>query len=148
MSNSRTSRSSATREQGERKRSWSKPSMLPTPKQEDGYKYRYIRTSIMGQADNSNVSTRFREGYTPVKLEEAEDLQVVPDIDSRFTGNVEVGGLMLCKIPSEIAEDRVSEQLDQAQNAIDAVDRNYLRENDPRMPVLQPERSTRTTFGK
>lgn len=148
MSNSRTSRSSATREQGERKRSWSKPSMLPTPKPQDGYKYRYVRTSIMGQADNSNVSTRFREGYTPVKLEEAEDLQVVPDIDSRFTGNVEVGGLMLCKIPSEIAEDRVAEQLDQAQNAIDAVDRNYLRENDPRMPVLQPERSTRTTFGK
>lgn len=148
MSNSRASRSSTTREQGERKRSWSKPSMLPSPQAEDGYKYRYVRTSIMGQADNSNVSSRFREGYTPVKLEEAKDLQVVPDIDSRFSGNVEVGGLMLCKIPTEIAEDRVASQLDQAQNAIDAVDRNYLRENDPRMPVLQPERSTRTTFGK
>jgi len=148
MTNSRGSRSSETREHGERKRSWTKPSMLPTPTPEDGYKYRYVRTSIMGQADNSNVSSRFREGYTPVKLEEAQDLQVVPDIDSRFSGNVEVGGLMLCKIPSEIAEDRVAEQLDQAQNAIDAVDRNYLRENDPRMPVLRPERSTRTTFGK
>jgi hypothetical protein len=133
---------------GERKRSWVKPSALPTPEPRDGMKFRWIRTSLLGQSDNPNVSSRFREGYTPVKLEEHPELQIVTDIDSKFKDNVEVGGLMLCSIPVDISESRIDAQLDQAQNAIDAVDRNYMRENDPRMPVLNPERSTRTSFGR
>jgi hypothetical protein len=76
------------------------------------------------------------------------ELHVVSDIDSRFKDNIEVGGLMLCSIPAEIAQDRIDGQLAQAENQIDAVDRNYMRENDPRMPVLRPERATRTSFGK
>jgi len=122
--------------------------MLPTPEPKDGVKYRWIRTSLLGQSDNPNVSSRFREGYTPVKMEDQKDLHVVTDIDSKFKDNIEVGGLMLCSIPVEVSEDRIDAQLDQAQNAIDAVDRNFLRENDPRMPVLPAERSTRTSFGK
>jgi hypothetical protein len=70
------------------------------------------------------------------------------DLDSRFKGNVEVGGLLLCSIPVEDADARVEGQLEMAQNQIDAVDRNFMRENDPRMPVLRPERSTKTSFGK
>ncbi len=148
MTNSRKPRSTQTREMGERKRSWVKPSALPTPEPRDGMKFRWIRTSLLGQSDNPNVSSRFREGYTPVKLEEHPELQIVTDIDSKFKDNIEVGGLMLCSIPVEVSEDRIDAQLDQAQNAIDAVDRNFLRENDPRMPVLPAERSTRTSFGK
>ena len=102
----------------------------------------------MGNSDNTNVSARFREGYTPVKASEFPELTVVSDIDSRFKDNIEVGGLLLCSIPAEIAEERVEVQLEQAQHAQDAVDRNFMRENDPRMPVLNPERSTRTSFGK
>jgi hypothetical protein len=102
----------------------------------------------MGNSDNTNVSSRFREGYTPVKAAEFPDLNVVSDIDSRFKDNIEVGGLLLCSIPAEIAEERRQYQLEQAQHAQDAVDRNFMRENDPRMPVLSPERSTRTSFGK
>ena len=34
-----------------------------------------------------------------------------------------------------------------AQTQMEGVDNNYLKENDPRMPLLKPERKTRTTFG-
>ena len=118
------------------------------PEPRDGLHFRWIRTSTLGNSDNTNVSTRFREGYTPVKASDHPDLNVVSDIDSRFKDNIEVGGLLLCSIPAEIAEERIQVQLEQAQHAQDAVDRNFMRENDPRMPVLNPERSTRTSFGK
>jgi hypothetical protein len=148
MAEQRKPRNLETREQGERRKNWRRPSALPTPEPRDGLHFRWIRTSLLGQSDNPNVSTRFREGYTPVKAEDYPELYAVSDLDSRFQGNVEIGGLMLCSIPEEIARDRVEGQLANAQNAADAVDRNYLRENDPRMPVLQSERSTRTSFGR
>lgn len=145
----RTPRTLETRENSSpRKKTWKRQSMLPTPEDRPGIKFRWIRTSTLGNADMTNVSSRFREGYTPVKAEDYPELQIMSDIDSRFKGNVEVGGLLLCSIPVEDAEARVEGQLEIAKNQIDAVDRNFMRENDPRMPVLRPERSTKTSFGK
>lgn len=143
----RTPRQSTTREAAERKRSWQR-STLPTPEPKDGLKFRWIRTSAMGQADNTNVSRRFREGYTPVKAEDHPELHILSDVDSRFKGNIEVGGLLLCSIPDEHAQERVHVQLEEAQAQMAAVDNNFMRESDPRMPVLRPERSTRTSFGR
>jgi hypothetical protein len=122
--------------------------MLPTPDPQNGYKFRWIRTSTLGNADMTNVSSRFREGYSPVRAEDHPELQIMSDVDSRFKGNIEVGGLLLCKAPIEDVQARIEGQLEMAQNQIDAVDRNFMRENDPRMPVLRPERSTKTSFGK
>jgi len=143
----RTPRTLETREQSTRKRTWTRPSALPTPEPRDGMKFRWIRTSTLGNSDNPNVSARFREGYTPVKAVDHPELQIISDLDSRFKDNIEVGGLLLCSIPAELAEDRIAAQLDSASAQIDAVDNNYLRQSDPRMPVLKPERSTRTSFG-
>jgi hypothetical protein len=111
-------------------------------------KFRWVRTALLGASDNPNVSTRFREGYTPVKASDYPEMQLVSDMDSRFKGNIEVGGLLLCAISDEIAESREEAQLDDARRAMDAVDNNYMRNSDPRMPVLKPERSSRTSFGK
>jgi len=144
----RTPRTNETREAGERKRRWQQPSALPTPEPKDGLSFRWIRTSTLGEADNRNVSMRFREGYTPVKAEDHPELMVMSDVDSRFKGNIEVGGLLLCSIPTEIVEDRNDQMAQKARQQMESVDRNYLNENDPRMPVLKPERSTRTSFGK
>lgn len=144
----RTPREHQTREKSERKRSWTRPSALPTPEPRDGYKFRWIRTSMLGQSDNPNVSTRFREGYVPVKAADHPEMKLISDMDSRFKDNIEVGGLLLCAIPEEVAEDRVAQQLDTANQQLQAVDNNYLRQSDPRMPVLRPERQTRTSFGK
>jgi hypothetical protein len=144
----RTPRAQTTREGSVRKKGWQRPSLLPTPEPRDGLKFRWVRTSTLGQEDNKNVSSRFREGYTPVLAKDFPELKVLPDHNSRFPENLEVGGLILCSIPTEFAEERVEGQLEQAQAQIDAVDRNYMRENDPRMPLLRPERSTKVTFGR
>ena len=144
----RTSRTSETREESKRKVSWQRPSMLPTPEPRDGIEYRWIRTSTLGNMDNTNVSSRFREGWTPVRKEDHPNLHVVSDIDSRFQDNIEVGGLLLCQNYAENVQARKEAQLQQAKNQMQAVDNSYLRQSDPRMPVLDPERSTRTSFGK
>lgn len=144
----RTPRENQTREKTERKKSWTRPSALPTPEPRDGLHFRWIRTSMLGASDNPNVSRRFREGYVPVKAADHPEMQLLSDVDSRFPDNIEVGGLMLCAIDKDIAEDRSEQQLEASRQQMDAVDNNYMRQSDPRMPVLRPERNTRTSFGK
>ena len=141
----RKPRSLNTRETGERRKPWKRSSMLPTPEPRDGLAFRWIRTATLGTGDMTNVSQRFRDGYVAVKAEDYPELQIMSDIDSRFKDNIEVGGLLLCAIPKE---DREYGQLETAQHQSDAVDRNFMRESDPRMPVMPSERSTRTSFGK
>lgn len=144
----RTSRTTETREESKRKVSWQRPSMLPTPEPREGIEFRWIRTATLGNVDNTNVSSRFREGWTPVRKEDHPNLHIVSDIDSRFQDNIEVGGLLLCQNSTENVQARKEAQLDQAHSQMQAVDNSYLRQSDPRMPVLNPERSTRTSFGK
>jgi hypothetical protein len=145
----RTPRTEETRDKTARKRTWERPSALPTPEPRDGIMYRWIRTSTLGDTDNRNVSMRFREGYTPVKASDYPELRVISDRNSQFPENIEIGGLLLCSIPAEIVEDRSAQMSEKARQQMDSVDRNYLRENDPRMPMLRPERDSRTTnFGK
>jgi hypothetical protein len=145
----RTPRTEETRDKTARKRTWERPSALPTPEPRDGIMFRWIRTSTLGDTDNRNVSMRFREGYTPVKASDYPELRVMSDRDSQFPDNIEIGGLLLCSIPAEIVEDRSAQMAEKARQQMDSVDRNYLRENDPRMPMLRPERESRTTnFGK
>ena len=141
----RTSRQNQDREATKRKVSWQRPSMLPTPEPREGIEFRWIRTSTLGQTDNTNVSSRFRDGWTPVRREDHPNLQVVSDIDSRFADNIEVGGLLLCQNSTENVQARRDAQLEMAASQMQAVDNSYLRQSDPRMPVLNPERSTRTS---
>jgi hypothetical protein len=144
----RSPRTTETRDAGKRKASWTRPTMLPSPEPRDGITFRWIRTSTLGNTDNTNVSSRFREGWTPVRKEDHPDLHIVSDIDSRFQDGIEVGGLLLCQLATEQVEARVEAQLQAAQSQMDAVDNSYLKQSDPRMPVLAPERSTRSSFGK
>jgi len=144
----RTPRDLETRDHQARVPSWKPPSILPDPKPEPGYVYRWVRTSMMNNADNTNVSRQMREGYVAVKAEDHPELMLFSDQDGRFKGNVEVGGLLLCKIPVEVAKQREAYYGNMAQQQMESVDNNLMRENDPRMPLLKPERSSRTTFGR
>lgn len=149
MSEERTPRESKSRESVERPSdSWKPASILPDPKPQDGYVFRWVKTSLLGQSDNTHVSKMFREGWEPVRAEDHQELMLESDVGSRFQGNIEVGGLLLCKAPAEKMEARTRHFQQAAENQMASVDNNYLRENDPRMPMLNPERSTRTTFGK
>lgn len=128
--------------------SWMPQSALPVPEDRDGWTHRWIRTAILGKADNTNVSRQFREGWEPVKSEDYPELRVMSDLNSQFKGNIEVGGLLLCKAPTEKMKQREKHFSQVADRQMEGVDQNYLRENDPRMPLLSPERSSRTTFGR
>lgn len=103
MVDERTPRSHDTRKEVVRENndSWIPSSILPTPDPQDGWVFRWVRTSAMGQTDNTNVSQKFRDGWVPVREEDHPELHIQSDINSQFKGNLEVGGLLLCKAPKE-----------------------------------------------
>ena len=146
---SREPRDLDSRENESRDKSWEPASILPDPEPQDGYVFRWIRTSMVGTADNTNVSKRFREGWEPVRAEDHPELQIMSDHKSEWgeKGGIEVGGLLLCKAPQELVEQRRDYYKKHAESQMQAVDNNYMRENDPRMPVLAPDRKTRVAFG-
>ena len=149
MAEKRTPRSGDDRQVEERKSaSWVPSSVLPTPAPQDGWVFRWVRTSTLGNADNTNVSQKFREGWEPVRAEDHPELHVMSDIGSRFEGNIEVGGLLLCKAPEEEMKKRQDYYQNVANQQIESVDNSFMKENDPRMPLLNPDRTTRTTFGR
>lgn len=143
----RASRETETRAATSRTDSWIEPSKLPDPEPQHGYVYRWIRTATLGQADPTNVSTRFREGWTPVAKEDVAGLGLMQDQRTRFPDHMEVGGLLLCKMEEERALARKAHFEQKAQNQLQASDHNFMKNSDPRMPLLKPERSTTVTFG-
>lgn len=144
----RALRATETRATDTRATAWKQESLLPDPTPIDGCRYRWIRTSVRGHGDVMNVSMRMREGWVPVKKEEVPELAgTMTDFNSKFPENIEVGGLLLCKIAEEQAAVRQQQVEEKARNQIRASDHNFLRESDNRMPLLKPERSSRTSFG-
>ena len=144
----RTPRESETRETTSRKKTWAPPTVLPEPDKKDGWRYRWVRTSTLNNADNTNVSSKFRQGWEPAKAEEHPEITVLRDRNSEFKDNIEVGGLLLCKAPEEMMSERDAYYRETAQNQMVSVENNFMRENDPRMPLSKPEITTRVTFGK
>lgn len=147
MANTRLTRELETRDVQVRPKQWAPAELLPEPDKQPGFAYRWIRVSTLNSADPRNISAKLREGWEPVKIEEQPKFQLLVDPDSRFKGNIEVGGLLLCKTPSEFVDQR-SEYYNQQTNAqTAAVDNSLMRENDPRMPLFS-ERKSSTSFGK
>jgi hypothetical protein len=102
---------------------------------------------MMGQADPTNTSAKLREGWEPCKAEDHPELMLQADPNSRFKGNIEIGGLLLCKAPEELMKQRDDFYKNQAASQMDAVDNNFMRTNDARMPLFNEKRST-TSFGR
>lgn len=146
MAENRIDRELGTREKTSRKRAWVRPELLPTPKPQEGFTYHWVRVSTRGEADPINVSSKLREGWEPVKASDYPDIQMYSVENDRFKDNVIIGGLMLCKAPVEMVQDRNEHYQAQAEAQIKSVDNNFMRENDPRMPLFS-ERKTKVTFG-
>ncbi len=141
-------RENETRAAKTRNKSWTPPSLLPTPDPEPGYSFRWVRTGSRGTLDNKNISSRFREGWEPVNANDHPELKLVSDSHGKqFADGVEIGGLLLCKIDTAKVKARNEYFNARAEQQMQSVDNNYLRESDPRMPLLKPERRTRVTFG-
>jgi len=148
MAENRTDRNITNRdtEKRERKvRQWQPAATLPDPAPQPGYAFRWIRTSILGQPDPTNMSGKLREGWEPVKAEDHPEMMLTPNA----SGNLEIGGLILCKTPQELVDQRDAYYNKQARAQMDSVNNTLFRENDPRMPLFKDHKSetSRSAFG-
>ena len=143
----RPSRDLETREQVERPKQWMPPQLLPEPTPEPGYAFRWIRISTLNKNDPTNVSSKLREGWEPVKASDHPEIRLFGMGNANFPDSVEVGGLLLCKTPVEFVEQRDAYYRQQTDAQMQSVDNTFMRENDPRMPMFK-ERSSKVTFGK
>ena len=143
----RPSRDLETREVMERPKHWMPPQLLPDPTPEEGYAYRWIRISTLNKADATNLSSKLREGWEPVKASDHPEIRLFGSTNGQFPDSVEVGGLLLCKTPVEFTEQRDAYYRQQAEAQMQSVDNTFMRDNDPRMPMFK-ERSSKVTFGK
>ena len=135
------------RQQAERPKQWQPPELLPEPDKQAGFSYRWIRVSMLNQADPRNISSKIREGWEPVRIEEQPKFKLLVDPDGRFKDNIEIGGLLLCKIPTEFVQQRKEHYDNVTNQQAEAVDNSLMRQSDPRMPLFN-ERKSSTSFGK
>ena len=147
MAENRLARELETRAQQERPKQWTPPELLPEPDKQPGFNYRWVRVSNLNTADPRNLSAKLREGWEPVKIEEQPKFQLLIDPSSRFKDNIEIGGLLLCKSPTELVEQRNAYYQKQSEQQVEAVDNSLMKQNDPRMPLFNERKST-TSFGK
>ena len=146
MADNRTPRELSTRQQEERPKAWTPPELLPEPDKQPGFAYRWIRTSMMNVADPRNISSKLREGWEPVTVEEQPKFKLLADSNTRFQGSIEIGGLLLCKAPEEIVAQRMEYEARQTAAQADAVDNSFMRQSDTRMPLFSEKKST-VSFG-
>ena len=146
MANNHIDREQTTREKTTRKRAWQRPEVIPSPTPEPGYEFHWVRVSTLGRIDATNVSSKLREGWEPVRAEDHPEITMVTVEQEKFKNNIVIGGLMLCKAPKELVEDRNDYFDKQSRAQIISVDNNLMRENDPRMPLFN-DRKTKVTFG-
>lgn len=147
MAENRLNREAESRERSTRPKQWKRADVLPEVAPMPGYVPRWVRVSSLGKADPKNISAKLREGWEPVTIQEQTDLQFLPDENSRFKNNVEIDGLLLCKIPEEFVKQRTEHFTKLTKANMDAVDNNFMRESDTRMPLFA-EKRTKVSFGK
>jgi len=144
--NNRTSRASQTREKEARKKVWTPPSSLDAPPAPNGFRHRWVRIESMGFQDTKNVAGRLRSGYELVRSDEYPDSDFPVIGEGKYAGVIGVGGLVLTRVPEEIAESRAQYYSDQGKEQDQAVENDLMKEQHPSMPI-NVDRQTRVTFG-
>jgi hypothetical protein len=147
MAEIRKTRDLETREVSMRLKEWAPAELLPEPDREPGFAYRWIRVSTLNTPDPRNINAKRREGWEPVRIEEQPQFQLLADPNSRYKDNIEVGGLLLCKTPTEFVETRNAHFANLSNSQTEAVDNNLMRQSDARMPIFKEGKSS-TSFGK
>ena len=142
----KSSRASTTRAKTEKPKVWTPPSSLDAPPAPDGYRHRWIRAESMGQDDSKNMSGKMRSGWELVRADEYPDSDFPIVDDGKYKGVIGVGGLVLARVPEEIAEQRTDYYVKQGQDNVEAVDNDLMKEQHPSMPINE-DRQTRVTFG-
>ena len=142
----KSSRASTTRVKDEKPKVWTPPSSLDAPPAPDGYRHRWIRAESLGQDDSKNVSGKMRSGWEFVRADEYPGTDYPSLTDGKYAGIIGVGGLLLARIPEEIAKSREEYFRRMPQDRDEALENDLMKEQHPSMPINQ-ERQTRVTFG-
>ena len=142
----KTSRAAVTRSKTERPKEYKPPSSLDAPPAPDGFRHRWIRAESMGFNDTKNIHGRLRSGYELVRADEYDAEQYPVVMDGKYAGVIGVGGLLLARIPEELAQSRMDYQKRQTEGQDEAVETDLLRDQDKRMPI-KIDRNSKQTFG-
>ena len=143
-----TSRASQTRSKTERPKEWAPPSSLDAPTAPDGFRHRWIRAESLGFDDTKNIAAKLRSGYELVRADEYEGASFPIVGDGKYKGLIGVGGLLLARIPNEIAEARAKFYSDKARERVEGVKNDLLRDQHPSMPISYDSRSSKSFGGK
>ena len=142
----KTSRAAGTRLKTERPKEYKPPSSLDAPPAPDGFRHRWIRAESMGFNDTKNIHGRLRSGYELVRADEYDTDQYPVVLDGKYAGVIGVGGLLLARIPEELAQARMDYQARQTEGQDESVETDLLRDQDKRMPI-KIDRNSKHTFG-
>ena len=142
----KTSRAAVTRSKTERPKEYKPPSSLDAPPAPDGFRHRWIRAESMGFNDTKSIHGRLRSGYELVRADEYDSEQYPVVMDGKYAGVIGVGGLLLARIPEELAQSRVDYQKRQTEGQDEAVENDLLKDQDKRMP-MKFERSSKNFGG-
>ena len=142
----KTSRASSTRAKEAKKTTWTPPNSLDAPTAPAGFRHRWIRTEVLGFDDTKNVAGKLREGWELVRADEYDADQYPTVLDGKYAGVIGVGGLLLARIPEELAQSRVDYQKKQTEGQDEAVENDLLKDQDKRMP-MKFERSSKNFGG-
>ena len=146
MTDQKTSRAAVTRSKTERPKVYKPPSSLDAPPAPDGYRHRWIRAESVGFQDSKNIYGRLREGYELVRADEYKDSDYPIVNEGKYAGVIGVGGLLLARIPEELAQSRMAYQRSQTEGQDEAVENDLLKDQDKRMPI-KIDRHSKHTFG-
>ena len=146
MTDQKTSRAAVTRSKTERPKVYKPPSSLDAPPAPDGYRHRWIRAESVGFQDSKNIFGRLREGYELVRADEYKDSDYPVVTDGKYAGVIGGGGLLLARIPIELAEARMAYQRTQTEGQDESIENDLLKDQDKRMPI-KIDRNSKHTFG-
>ena len=142
----KTSRAAVTRSKTERPKEYKPPSSLDAPPAPDGFRHRWIRAESLGFNDTKNIHGRLRSGYELVRADEYDSEEYPTVLDGKYAGVIGVGGLLLARIPEELAQSRMDYQQRQTEGQDESVETDLLRDQDKRMPI-KVDRNSKHTFG-
>ena len=140
------SRASQTRSKSERPKVWTHPSSLDAPKPPKGFRHKWIRAEIVGLDDAKNIMGKLRSGWELVRADEYEGQDYPIVKDGKYAGVIGVGGLLLARIPEELAKQRDEYYRKQTEARDEAIEHDLMKEQHPSMPI-NIDRQTRVTFG-
>ena len=144
--NKKTPRASQTREKQSKPKVWTPPSALDAPPAPNGFRHRWVRAESLGFQDTKNVAGRIRQGYELVRADEYPDSDYPIVEDGKYAGVIGVGGLVLTRVPEEVAQQRQAYYAKQSQEQVEALDNDLMKEQHSSMPI-NIDRQTRVTFG-